>query len=177
MLEGHLPKTIDPRKLAKQHVSLKGGWPVADLEQVANYLTNPEGEVEVDLAFTQDAEGHFVISGQLVAQVQMTCQRCLEPVTLGVTVEVLLAVVWSDESGKQLPDYLDPIVVADEHLSLARLIDEELILNLPIVPAHEDPICQPQMEWLDPDAVDDSTISEQPKNPFAVLASLKKSKT
>ncbi|MDE1462623.1 YceD family protein [Spartinivicinus poritis] len=177
MLEGHLPKIVDPRRLAKQSVSLKGRWPVADLEQLANYLTNTEGEVEADLNFSQDAEGHFVISGQLTAQVQMTCQRCLEPVSLSVTSDILLAVVWSDESGKQLPDNLDPIVVADEHLSLARLIDEELILNLPIVPAHEDPVCQPQMEWLDPDAEDDSAVSEQPKNPFAVLASLKKSKT
>ncbi|MCX4029433.1 DUF177 domain-containing protein [Endozoicomonas sp. SM1973] len=177
MSEGHLPKTVDPRRLAKQNVSFKGCWSVVTLEQLTNYLTSTEGEVEVDLNFFQDAEGHFNISGQLTAQVQMTCQRCLEPVSLSVTSDIQLAVVWSDESGKQLPDDLDPIVVADEHLSLARLIDEELILNLPIVPAHEDPVCQPQMEWLDPDAEDDSTVSEQPKNPFAVLASLKKSKT
>lgn len=69
----------------------------------------------------------------------MTCQRCLEAVTVRIDAEFRLGLVEAEQSMVGLPDGLDPLLVRRyDTCSLARLIEDELILALPIVPKHDE---------------------------------------
>jgi len=103
----------------------------------------------------------------------MTCQRCLEPVEITVEANFNLAIAPTEEHAKTLPKYYDPLIVEGEELQLLSMVEEELILSLPIVPYHDD--CSVQMSYGDEAAADAVTDSDK-TNPFSVLASLKADK-
>ena len=77
----------------------------------------------------------------------------------------------TEEHAKNLPRYYDPLIVAGDDLELFPMVEEELILSLPIVPYHDD--CSVQTSFGDVATTDNET--DKP-NPFSVLASLKADK-
>jgi uncharacterized protein len=101
--------------------------------------------------------------------VQLTCQRCLEPVTVDLEVKIALGFVQNEQQMEALPESLEPFMLEEEEIPLAELLEQELILALPIVAYHE--ACEPYPhQGEDAVALDDA--SEKP-NPFAVLEQLK----
>ena len=70
------------------------------------------------------------------ADVQLACQRCLEPVRQRVVGEVSLAVLDSAPDGSQLPEGCEPVELEDGRLSPVHVIEDELIVSLPLVPKH-----------------------------------------
>eukprot|EP01030_Chromulinospumella_sphaerica_P008562 gene8562-8374_t len=101
----------------------------------------------------------------------MVCQRCLELVTLPIHSECSYAVVKEGANTQSLPKGYDVLELGEDPLDLHALIEEELLLALPIVPAHHPEECQ-QPAGLD----DESEPSEDEvtrSNPFSVLAQLK----
>ena len=87
---------------------------------------------------------------------------------------VNLALVQTEEMAKSLPTSLDPWLSEDEQIRPADIIEEQLILGLPIAATHDD--CESAMPVAgDLNETDESGAGAQPSksNPFAVLASLK----
>ena len=164
-----LPKSVDPFKLADQSVELEGEIALNQLQRLTQHLAENEGAVHVLLRFGRDEEGIRNISGRLEGEFTLTCQRCLEPVKVRLDADTRLGLVYSEEGAKQLPKRYDPVVVEDHNLPLWELIEEELLLSLPLVPVHEEIGCNPD---LNRQSQQDSEL--QRDNPFAILASLKK---
>jgi len=99
----------------------------------------------------------------------MYCQRCLEPVSIDLDCQVSLALVESEEAASRLPDSMEPLISPDETVDLLELIEDELILALPIVPRHTS--CEPPVDLVDqapPEA------AESRESPFTVLKDLKR---
>ncbi len=138
----------------------------------ASYLCNEEDVIDVDLLFSLDELRIRTITGNAKGRVHMTCQRCLEPVDVDVLAEFNLAIAFNEEKAKQLPRYYDPLIVEEEDIELLQVIEEELILSLPLVPYHAD--CSIQTQFGDEDMAQEAEI-EKP-NPFSVLAQLKADK-
>ena len=61
--------------------------------------------------------------------------------------------------------------VTDERMTLAELVEEELLLAMPLVALHDQCPDPPPQSAGDPGAQDDN--QSDPDNPFAVLARLK----
>ncbi|KEA61900.1 hypothetical protein ADIMK_4047 [Marinobacterium lacunae] len=119
--------------------------------------------------FALDEQRLRTVSGSASGSVMLTCQRCLEPVSVDVEAEVNLAMVLNEEQAKNLPRYYDPLIVEAEDVELLSLIEDELILSLPLVAYHED--CSIQTSFGD---VDEAARTQEKKpNPFSVLAELK----
>ncbi|WP_417223141.1 YceD family protein [Amphritea sp.] len=171
MSNAPLPKKIDPRKLADRGVRIQGDAELALLPNLATMLADKQGKVSVDLQFDTDELRIRTIKGTADAKVSMTCQRCLEPVEIEVEAKFNLAVAPTEEHAKNLPRYYDPLIVAGDDLELFPMVEEELILSLPIVPYHDD--CSVQTSFGDEVTTDNET--DKP-NPFSVLASLKADK-
>lgn len=171
-----LPEQIIPYKLARQRRSLRGVLKLDAMERLAGMLADSQGDVAVDLQFGVDEQGVSYMRGRLSAQVNMVCQRCMGPVTVPVEAEVAVGFAASEEQARAMPEPYEACVVTDESALLSELIEDELILALPIVAAHPEQACQPwfdeQQEELSPAG---ETVAEK-KNPFAVLASLKRDK-
>ena len=125
----------------------------------------------MSLDFSRQEDGRRIIRGYISGSVVMDCQRCLEPVEIKLDCDISLGIVDDEEEAELLPDQLDPLVAGEES-QLYELLEDELILALPIVPVHEE---------CDPPSADNAGEQEdievpERENPFAVLASLKKDK-
>jgi uncharacterized protein len=169
MLNVKLPKYIDPRKLADREVQLVGVVSVKEMTELPELLLGYDENVKTDLKFSRDELRIRTISGDVTLAVQVQCQRCLEAVDLDLAATLNLAISYSEEKAQTLPKYYDPLIVEGDELDLLPLIEQELILSLPIVSYHAD--CSIQTSFGDGNTV---AISETEKpNPFSVLATLK----
>ncbi|MGK0500865.1 MAG: hypothetical protein ACJAYG_002519 [Oceanicoccus sp.] len=169
-----LPSEIDIRKLVVKDVEISGQPPISSLPRIADMLAGNGGSIKVDLRFFKDEERFRRVDGRLVGSVSMTCQRCLEPMTIAVETEFKLAIVWSEEDAQRLPSWLEPLIVGDELVNLADIVSEELILSLPFVSYHEPADCKQQVGFVsvDPAAVK-AVVEDTKENPFQVLQNLK----
>lgn len=176
MFSGQLPHYVEPRKLAEQGGSVSGQTTVSALPRLAEFSHSQGEQVDVALQFERSAEDSLcTVTGTVSSRLQLVCQRCLEPVMYDITARVGLALVWSEEEAESLPERYDPWLMSDEKLSLVPLLEEELLLALPLVAMHEqcpNPLRNPAT--LTPTSVETETTEEQADNPFAILATLKK---
>ncbi len=112
----------------------------------------------------------------------LKCHRCLEPYLQMFDASIQYRIVVTEEEAEAYPlddDGVDVIVGAHE-FDFLNLIEEELLLSLPLVPKHED--CPQTHESLLPMAVNsesEQVVDKAPRgnekpNPFAVLEALKK---
>ena len=135
------------------------------------YRESLDQPVRVRLAFGRDEDGRRRVQGRVETSLVLVCQRCLEPVQQEVAADVDLMVVWSEEQAKALPADLDPLLVTEERMTLAELVEEELLLAMPLVALHDQCPDPPPQSAGDPGDQDDN--QSDPDNPFAVLARLK----
>lgn len=178
MSYGPLPKRIDPRKLAEREVRFDSVVLVKDLPNLVDCLALPDGELKVDLQFGKDEQHLRTIVGSAKGCVHMACQRCLDSVEVEVEATFNLAIALTEEQAKQLPRRYDPLILEEEEIELFPVLEEELILSLPMVPYHQD--CSVQTSFGDADGATQSDASDKASdktNPFSVLAQLKANKT
>lgn len=173
MLPQRLPEQIIPFKLARQRRLLQGVLKLDTMARLTGLLADNGGDVDVDLQFDIDAQGISHMRGHLSAQVSLVCQRCMEPVTVSLEADIAVGFATSEARGLAMPDSYEAHVLAEETVVLSELIEDELILAVPIVAVHPQQSCQP---WLEKQQEELSGIEEvtEKKNPFAVLASLKR---
>lgn len=162
-----LPKKVAPRKLAERGVRIEGLTTPKDLPRLLTLLCSDEGELKVSLDFGKDEQRFRTIQGSAKGHVFMTCQRCLEPVEVAAEATVNLAVTLNDDQVKKLPRIYDPLLLEEEEIELATMIEEELILSLPPFAYHDD--CSVQTSFGEKE----TTKSTDKPNPFSVLAQLK----
>ena len=167
MFEHPLPITIRPLKLARQQGKLKGYMPLQQLPSLMADCLDDTGNLEADLQL--DMQGRWpVMSGTVSASVKMTCQRCLEAVDVPLQANISLGFSQSEEALEEMPENLEPYLLEEEEIPLADVLEQELILALPIVAYHAE--CQ-QAEFQ---AAPEPVASEPEKpNPFKVLEQLK----
>lgn len=173
-----LPTTVDYRKLSKDSATISGTVSVESLQRVKEYLAEPAGEISVTLTFDRDREYRPTISGKISAELPMLCQRCLDSTIVAVEGDVELAIVLNDEQAKQLPNNYSPFMVDNDLIELLPLVEDELILSLPMFANHDDGECQLETSEAN-EAVAaeiEQQASEEKVNPFSVLAGLKADK-
>jgi uncharacterized protein len=171
MLE-RLPVVVDPLRLAHQAEQLRGRVPLAEMERLAKVVHSAAGEAWADLHFGTDEEGHAYLAGRVRADVTLICQRCLEPVVLHLDRELRLGLVADLAAADGLPDRYDVLVVDPRPMRLAAIVEDELLLALPIVPMHPRDQC-PAGEYVA--AGEEAAEADAPArpSPFAALAELK----
>jgi uncharacterized protein len=168
-----LPKEIEPLRLAQNGLKLSGELSVKELPRLCESLTDNKGNISVDLAFEQDEIGTPYMAGKLTADVSMMCERCLSPMTVNLSVDCLLAVVISERNIAALAEQYDPwLLESNAPVSLNAVIEDELILALPLVPRHEE-ACIPSDAWFSGDERDVEDEVAQEESPFAILSQLK----
>ena len=169
-----LPSQIDALKLAALAGRVCGRVAVAALPGVTDLLANDAGEVSAELQFDIDERGIRTITGQVKAQLQVTCQRCMRPMPIAVNSSFLLGMVWSDDEARQLPRNIEPLVLVDEVIVPAEIVAEELILSIPFVSYHDPADC----DVSDADLRLGPELPRQParENPFKILDQLKSDK-
>lgn len=159
-----LPSRVDAIRLAGRGARIENDTPVATMLRLAGMLADDTGTVRSQMGFVRDAADRVVIDGHAAAMLTVTCQRCLDALPVQVAKDFRLGLVDDDAQADRLPDGIEPVLSDDGHVSPLAVVEDELILALPIVALHQD--CSPPADAAPaPAKVGDS--------PFAVLKQLK----
>lgn len=155
---------VDSLEFARQSRRLAGGVTVAELGRLADVLVDDGGKLACELLGMRDAEGNPCLRLKVDGGLNLRCQRCLAAMRFEVHIDSTLRLVapgeeWpDDELAEDGPDAIE----ASRELAVLPLVEDEVLLALPIAPRHEE--CRPPM------AVEGN---EHRPSPFAALAKLK----
>ncbi len=168
-----LPVFIAPLRLCEMRTVLTGELGFDDMDRLAEFLSDQEGEVVLSLSFDEDERGIPFAVMTLDARLRLVCQRCLGPWETRIRREVRLGFTREPGMAERIAEHgYEPVVLARSELKLGDLVEDELLLALPMIPKHEREDCQPRLGG-DKGHDDESPARE---NPFAVLAQLKEHK-
>ncbi|KLN95963.1 23S rRNA accumulation protein YceD [Moellerella wisconsensis] len=168
-----LPLTIDAKRAAQKKLDYVGSYTPEQVARVAESVVSVDSDVDSELSFDIDNQRLTVVRGSSVTDVTLECQRCGQHFHRHVHVTYCFSPVVNDEKAEALPEEYEPIEIDDfGEISLLSMIEDEIILSLPAYPVHDSEHC----EVSEADMVYGKLPSEVEKpNPFAALASLKKS--
>ncbi len=171
------PRHLDVVNFARDALSLKGEGMLADWPRLAQELFGsamPAGPVVWQLQGRSvpqpGASDQIWLDLQARVDLPMQCQRCLTPVLETVKADRSFRFVADEATAAALDDEVEEdILVISRDFDALSLIEDELILSLPLVPLHEKcPEALP-MSAADPEF----EAAAQRPNPFGVLAGLK----
>jgi uncharacterized protein len=136
-MSDRLPERLDPIRLADQGAELAGQVAFSTMKRLAASLHSTEGAAQVQLTLGVDPQWRVrYLRGRIRAELDLVCQRCLNPMRLSVDLAVSLGLVESEAEGERLPEQYDPLIVERGLMELSEVIEDELILALPIVALH-----------------------------------------
>lgn len=163
-----LPASIEPLRLAREGTILTGSFPLEKMERIQSSLCDNHGEVYIHWSFYQNEQRRSIIQGKIETQLSLQCQRCLQPMNYQLNTSVALIVsmqTQNDDEANDLPADYELLELTQKTVSLLTLVEDELILALPVVVMHEHcPINQ---------FVDTTPSDELIHNPFYILTKLK----
>ncbi|UNU72714.1 YceD family protein [Moraxella nasovis] len=129
---------------------------------------NPKLSVNVQLA---KKDGVLWLTYDVQGDILLSCQRCLEPIAFDVTGEYRLAILANEHETSRIGGaefvLLDEVCPSESRkmLPIKALLEDELLLALPLSPRHDD--CTTPIDASDHDE------NQEQDNPFAVLSALK----
>jgi uncharacterized protein len=128
---------FSPWLLVSETASVSVTVPLFSMERLAQSLASTDGQVEARLEGGRDAEQRALLRLWVKGELTLVCQRCLQPMVEPVDRETLLGLVSDEALAPGLPGAYEPLVCdPGEMLSLAQLIEDELLLALPVVARH-----------------------------------------
>lgn len=169
MHKENLPQKVDPFRFAENAIHLQGTLPIKKMERLCTSLSSNEGDVAIEIEFGVDEQGIRFVKGNLTTHLTLQCQRCMQAFDYGIIADFKSGIVRTGEEADKLPTSYDPLVVAESMLNISEMIEEELIVSLPIVPMHKPDDCKIRLPL-----VSSSTQESDAENPFRVIESLRK---
>jgi len=165
-----LPAQIDPRKLALQGIILEGEIAVSDLSRLGTSVSAVSDALKLSLQFAMDESRQPIATGEASVFVDVICQRCLDRVNVELKAEIALQVVWSEDQIANVAPNYEPWIVVDKLADLYAVVEDEVLLVLPIVNYHRMGDCTGDAFFEEVDAKCEEAVVD---SPFSVLKQLK----
>ncbi len=162
-----LSQSINPLRLAKSRERIEGSLRLDSFERLKGNLLEESGTLEYSLTFDFDEAGTCVIESLIDCQLMLECQRCLNPVVIEIHKNSLLGIVKDKDGIDNLAKEYEPLQLDEETIFVESLIEDELLLAIPLSPLHAENECSGKT------TLDQINADAKPQ-PFAVLAALKK---
>ena len=168
------PRSLDIAALCRDGAAIEGRLALAGLSRLSDSLFGPP-DAGAEAAWSAQASGKPVTGGeperwlQLAAQAEVTlqCQRCLQAARQPLAVVRRFRFVRDEQEAARLDEEIeDDVLMLAPRLDLLDLLEDELILALPIVARHEGDCPQPL-------PLPKALAEEAAPNPFAKLAALR----
>ena len=171
------PTRLDVKALAQSGDKISGSDLLSRYERLAEGLHG----AGPDLTINWSARGEWRqgASGQsepwlhlgLDTSLPLLCQRCLGPVSSPISVQRSFRFVSSEDAAQaQDDDVEEDLLVLSREFNLAELIEDELLMDAPLIPRHD--VCPVPVKLATADADFEASTGDKP-NPFAVLGALK----
>lgn len=169
----HDARHLDVTHLARDSARLSGEWPLDGFPRLLIDARpapgmppivhwSAQGEARTDVGGAPQVWLHL----DAEAAVQVTCQRCLQPMAVRLEVHTPFRFVGDEAQAEREDESSDEdVLVLGAALDLHELLEDELILALPLVPRHE---------HCDLPLPASSAAGEAGPNPFAALDKLRR---
>lgn len=170
------PHALDVQALCRSGARLQGREPLRSFTRLLEGLT-PGDDGAGQVVWSAQGEQRPVRGGpaqdwlhlQAEARVWLQCQRCLQPWAQPLSVQRAFCFVATEAQAEALDEELeDDVLVMPRRLDLIELLEDELILSLPLVPRHE-PDCPAPLLAL-ASATSGGASADEAPHPFAALA-------
>jgi uncharacterized protein len=173
------PRRLDVAAFAQAEGRLDGEWPLTTMPRLLqDALPLSADSPSTVVAWSARGSRKAVVAGDpeirlylnAHAALQMSCQRCLQPVTVVLDLQPRLRFVRGEQQAEALDEDSDDedVLALTAALDLPQLIEDELILALPLVPRHEH--CPQPLPMSAGE--DEIALTDAAEHAFAGLASL-----
>ena len=176
----HDPRRLDVRALAADAATVQGTQPAENFTRLQHSVSGamaPDSDVPViwsavgALRTAAGAPAEVWMHLRADTAVRLICQRCLQPLTDALIVDRRYQFVASESEAEYLDEISEhEVLVLARTIDLFDLLEDELILALPIVPRHgvcPQPLVLGGIEVFSPE-------QDEAPHPFAALAGLRK---
>ncbi|MCF7751594.1 DUF177 domain-containing protein [Bacillus subtilis subsp. subtilis] len=168
-MSANVPELLDAWRMVAARRRFDGQVDLAQLTRLQGLVADTEGRCSYALEFAHDDILRVsYVELSIDTELPLICQRSLQRFLLPVSMVQRLGLIRSEEDESSLPEGYEPwLVPEDGMLRPLELVEDELVLAVPVVPL------SPDGEAVDQDwAPTEEEISKA--NPFAALAALKK---
>ncbi|MDC9714211.1 MAG: YceD family protein [Gammaproteobacteria bacterium] len=160
-----IPDTIKLFKFASRSLIFSQSYQVKDFPRISKLLSNQASTVDVKLSFNLEEGRIPCIKGEIKLDAALTCQRCLDEVSIHLQPKFQLAFLQNEQQGETLDASFETILNADEEFSTIEFITDEVLIMIPMTPMHDYECASYQ---------DTQPINQQKcESPFAILKQLK----
>lgn len=164
-----LPRDIDPWAFARARQICDGKFSRQALPALAQWAMD-DHPLTAHLEGTIDDYQQPCLQGSLRIDLQMQCQRCLQPMALPITREFAYVLIRTQALEDRVEGGAETLICDSETLDVAWFLQEEVLLAMPMIAKHDD--CEPPLNTAHsaPSRQDDA------EHPFAALKALINSK-
>lgn len=159
---------IDAFEFCRLKEQREGEIAVADLPRLAKESVGKLGMIKWSLQGGSNSQRLPQINLLVSGEVRLMCQRCLSPFAFKIASSAVLVLAQDEEGADEvdalLADESVEVVVGSPAFNVLQLIEDEVLLTIPLSPKHE--ACPVQLL---------PALGEEGErvSPFAVLKSLK----
>lgn len=161
--------SINNIEFARKALEIHDIIAVSQFSRLRETLSSDEGVLNCRLVGSVSSEGKPRLQLYVQGTLQLSCQRCLEPFEFELDITSNFTIVADERAIPPESDDHDDedYLVAETQMQVIELIEDEVLLALPLAPKHDDDQCAAS-----------SKLNELKKpSPFAVLQGLKTGKS
>lgn len=177
MSQGFDANRLDVRAFARAGATLRGQEPLSAFARLLAEAAGAGSERPVQWQARgetrQDAGGlaQVWLFLRARASLPLVCQRCLGPADIEVVADRAFRFAATEaQAAEQDEQAEEDVLVLSREFNLRELVEDELLMALPLVPRHE--VCPVPVTLAVQDADFEAAQAAKP-NPFAALAGLK----
>jgi uncharacterized protein len=158
---------IDAFDFCRNNGHREGVTPVAEMPRLAADCADASGQIAWTIDGGQTPQGYPSMTLAVQGDVNLVCQRCLQPFSYHMDSSTMLVLGKDDADADGIEEVLDDesidVIVGSQTCDIMQLLEDEALLALPQAPKHE--VC-PDTKLLD-------ALKSEKVSPFAALKSLK----
>ena len=162
-----LAARFDPRVMADQQCGLIGHVLTKSMLRLKNTVVAMAPMVTARLQFSRDLYGYVNVKGQIEHALELRCERCLDVVNVDLLLPIEVLIKPASTAVPKKISHQDCFEYDGNYLQLAALIEDELLLALPLATKHQNiSLCnQDMIAWL----ATNEDAHDKYVNPFAIL--------
>ena len=165
-MQGKLRQRYQVHKEVSRRGYFEGQIDSVNLVRLSDLVVSTEARVNVGFEFLMSDYSIPMVAGRIDADLEIECQRCLQPMKQEMQLEFRLLVDAEDELISE--SSLDTLYSDEGMIDIFEVVEDEIILALPLVALHENSSCNEH--WPTSVETRESVVKD---NPFSVLKDLK----
>jgi len=165
-----IPQSVRASTAVSQSQAYRGALPLRSFERLTPSLADDAGELQIEL-HAGKTHGRALLRGSIDGALSLRCLRCDQPYVWPLQLQVDLQLVESEEEEQSVLHEADPYLVQDDQLPLREIVEDELLLALPMLPRCEtcENIVRAGADKASPETQASTEDAHGKENPFAAL--------